>query len=476
LDNPFSEGRVDKLFESYRNKDGLLLTKRRERTDLEFKESFNYAGLAEYAKEMVAFANTEGGYIVFGIGDSPHELSGLDEKSLELFEGYEPKRVSRHFRKHFSHVINFDQTLYNYNGRHFGLFFTHECLNKPVICKTSYEKGNEVLYSEGDIIYRYDSESENIKYQELREIINKNVQKEKRSWQELFEQLSSISAASTASILDVEKKEIDGKRVIMDEKLQDQINFIKKGEFSEEEGAPTLRLDGEIEGIEGGIPTAEPDLDNVFDMFVEGNREYPEIYLKHLRYEYTYVPIWFFATQLGQQNSIDILQSCSGGKPGIKDKLLERLKEPFCKQDNIRTGSVNYKGEVFDFMDDFDLDELENNQNLKSLLKKTSEEFFDTHDNIKPFLYSQAIKRNVLRWLLLNQFSTIRNKKEWTKEGIKFLTQVMTNIESEELHTNEENILDTLAFLKRKYRNFEGKQDLIRKSFANIDLIKYAPG
>src|SRR5690625_7298845 len=47
--------------------------KSRENTRLEFKESFNFGNLAEYARTMAAFSNARGGFIVFGIKDSRSE-------------------------------------------------------------------------------------------------------------------------------------------------------------------------------------------------------------------------------------------------------------------------------------------------------------------------------------------------------------------------------------------------------------------
>ena len=41
--------------------------KSRERNNLEYKESFGLSSWAKYAKTMAAFANNQGGYILFGI-------------------------------------------------------------------------------------------------------------------------------------------------------------------------------------------------------------------------------------------------------------------------------------------------------------------------------------------------------------------------------------------------------------------------
>ena len=58
----------------------------REGTTIEFKESYNHGNMAQYFKAMAAFANNQGGYILFGIGDKPRRLIGLKDKSLSQFE------------------------------------------------------------------------------------------------------------------------------------------------------------------------------------------------------------------------------------------------------------------------------------------------------------------------------------------------------------------------------------------------------
>lgn len=58
----------------------------REGSTIEFKESYNHAGMAQYFKTMAAFANNSGGYIIFGVGDKPRRLIGLKDKNLSQFE------------------------------------------------------------------------------------------------------------------------------------------------------------------------------------------------------------------------------------------------------------------------------------------------------------------------------------------------------------------------------------------------------
>ena len=54
----------------------------REGSTIEFKESYNHSGMAQYFKAIAAFANNNGGYILFGVGDKPRRLLGLTGKTL----------------------------------------------------------------------------------------------------------------------------------------------------------------------------------------------------------------------------------------------------------------------------------------------------------------------------------------------------------------------------------------------------------
>ena len=49
----------------------------RENAFIEFKEAFNWANRAAYAKAMAAFANRNGGCLIFGVSDNPTRLVGL---------------------------------------------------------------------------------------------------------------------------------------------------------------------------------------------------------------------------------------------------------------------------------------------------------------------------------------------------------------------------------------------------------------
>lgn len=58
--------------------------KARESQTLEFKETFAMGSFPQYAKTMASFANNRGGFILFGIKDTPRVMVGINKAFIEL--------------------------------------------------------------------------------------------------------------------------------------------------------------------------------------------------------------------------------------------------------------------------------------------------------------------------------------------------------------------------------------------------------
>ncbi len=89
VDDPFSVDRLAEIFRFAPGSVDRLIS--RESTTLEFKESFGWKSLPDYARIMAAFANNKGGYLVFGVTDSPHLLKGLQKT---FFEELDPQQLT----------------------------------------------------------------------------------------------------------------------------------------------------------------------------------------------------------------------------------------------------------------------------------------------------------------------------------------------------------------------------------------------
>jgi predicted HTH transcriptional regulator len=132
-----------------RLKDGRLF--HREGQELEFKEQFNFAGLADYFRDFAAFANNRGGLLVFGVQDSPRVPIGLTEASLDQFNKIDPERITGYLLEIFSSNISWEQETFPIDGKHYGVFQIAESQMKPVIAKKNEGKDLQITNG-GDLL------------------------------------------------------------------------------------------------------------------------------------------------------------------------------------------------------------------------------------------------------------------------------------------------------------------------------------
>lgn len=227
-------------------KDGNLY--HRESQTLEFKESFNFAGLAEYFRDFAAFANNKGGWLIFGVKDRPkRELVGLNDKASNQLDKFDPEKISGYLLELFSGNISWIHDVITLNERKYGVFYIQEAQIKPIICKK-----DEGELKNGEIYFRYGGRTQKIQFAELEAIINHRIERQNTEWIDLISKIGK-SGPQNAAILDMEKGAIsknDAQILVVDDKLIDGIKWIKEGAFDEKEGAPTLKLVGEVQPID----------------------------------------------------------------------------------------------------------------------------------------------------------------------------------------------------------------------------------
>jgi hypothetical protein len=246
------------------NAAGLL--KSRESNTVEFKQSFNAANTAKYAKTMAAFANHRGGYIIFGVKDSPREIIGIKGNN---FENLEQERFTGAVNSLFSPSMEWECgsiTITNSNTtseKVFGWIYTEEAERKPIIAQ-KVDSGEKI--SSGDIFYRYRAKNEKIKFAEMNRIIDERIAKEREQLLRLFEVIRKSGTASLGIINYGNGKFTTpyGVDVAFDRKLVTQVlkkaKFIKEGSFDETEGIPVIKVTGNIDlAEEVPVPDIDPD-------------------------------------------------------------------------------------------------------------------------------------------------------------------------------------------------------------------------
>lgn len=238
----------EKIREFLRMNNGYLY--HREGQKLEFKEQYNFGGLADYFRDFAGFANNRGGYLIFGVKDSPRVPNGLNDNSLEQFKKIDPEKITGYLLDIFSGDIRWEQAEIEINGKLFGVFYIHEAQTKPIIAKM--DEGKHQIIKNGEIYFRYGGRTQKIQYAELESIIRRRVDQNNKQWIDL---MSKIGAAGpqNAAILDIEKSVIeknDAKILVIDDDLAAKLKFIKEGQISEKDGDPTLKLIGDVVPID----------------------------------------------------------------------------------------------------------------------------------------------------------------------------------------------------------------------------------
>jgi hypothetical protein len=219
-------------------------------------------------------ANNKGGRIVYGVQDNPHIPRGMTNNK---FNETDPKTIDKTIREYFSQELIWKSSTHKISEKEFGILIVDESENKPIICK----KNKDGVLREGAVYYRYRGETKEIEYAELQKILDKEREKEKLLWLKHVTRISTIGPKNV-QLLDTYKGEITtgGGKVLIDKNIIDKIKFVQEGKFVEKEGAPTLKLVGEISGIvdtENMLPN-----DKVYPLFTKDLQKL--LKLIHMRY------------------------------------------------------------------------------------------------------------------------------------------------------------------------------------------------
>lgn len=158
---------------------------------------------------------------------------------------------------------------------------------------------------DADIYFRYAGRSERIKSADLERIIDERRRNEEKLWLSFIEKASKIGIQN-ASLIDMSNGVISekGGTIFIDKKLLNQMKFIKEGEFNEKQGAPTLRLIGDVQQIETGkllisppkrIVKAIEQTDIIESFLKQETVDEPLNYISHICSCFSgYLPVYYY--------------------------------------------------------------------------------------------------------------------------------------------------------------------------------------
>ena len=273
----------------------------RENSRLEFKQSFNWSNRAKYGKALAAFANADGGFIVFGVRDAPRELVGVNEH----FESLDLADMSEYLNSAYAPELEFEVFVTQLSEIRLGVVYVAPARERPVV---SLKNDGQEKIREADIFYRYRARTERIRYPELQKLVLERQDRERELWLRHLSKIARIGVENVG-VLDLIDGHLSGPsgNLLVSTELLEKVQFIRKGHFVEanEPGSPALRLIGDVQAIP---PDALAPVRTVSQPLVIGEKEImlgflrqeqpegPTEYIKQACRESSfYMPIYYFA-------------------------------------------------------------------------------------------------------------------------------------------------------------------------------------
>ena len=313
---------------SSRNPNGTL--KSRESFTVEFKESFNKANIAKYAKAMAAYSNNRGGYIIFGVKDNPRLIAGLKNNN---FDNLNQEQFSEAVTSLFAPVIEWESGTFSIEvttadgetiSHKIGWIYTSEAEYKPIIAQ---KNNDSEKISCGDVFYRYRARNEKIKFAEMSRIIEERITKEREGLLKLFEVIRENKTANLGIVNYTNGKITTpyGVDVAFDRKLVTQVlkraKFIKEGSFHETGGIPVIKVTGNIDLAEE-VPVPEGNPDDTHPYIQRQLAEKLNISKNDL-----YALIWYYKMKEAKKYHIEITTSRNGKTHKFSEFALQFIKE-----------------------------------------------------------------------------------------------------------------------------------------------------
>lgn len=323
MKNPLSNTKLNELFK--KNNNGNVY--KNESTTIEYKEEFDWdvkRSRHKYLKTIAAFSNRDGGYLIFGISDSPRKFVGIN-KEFDAIDNYQ---ISQLINRFLTPSPDFEKTTYKKFGFTFGIIYIFAANKKPVVCIKDYDD----ILKDSSIYYRYNSLSCEIKSSELIELINLEKDRESKKWMELFSKISTVGVDNTA-IYNKYSGELttnNGNRFILNEDLIERLKIIDKYSI-QEEGSEALKIIGEIDS-HGTIvkqPLAINENEVLISFLETEDISSPKSYLKACCFTNTkYLPIYYYILKAGiSKDEAKSLISTVNSRSKVKKELQKRIDD-----------------------------------------------------------------------------------------------------------------------------------------------------
>lgn len=219
----------------------------------ECKENFGFRHADKWLRAVSALANHEGGYILFGVKDKEIIEGKIAKDSFQVvglsrddFFNADPADFSKKLKSVFDPTPVIEIANIELDENKVGVIYVQSHPGRPVIATK-----NEGSIKEGDIFFRYPGQSARIKYSDLRSLLDERDRQAREKMLPMLSELLKLGPqnAMIANLADG-RLSGEGQSILIGEELLDSINFIREGDFSEQKGAPALRLIGDVQAVD----------------------------------------------------------------------------------------------------------------------------------------------------------------------------------------------------------------------------------
>jgi hypothetical protein len=295
---------------------------------VEGKQSFNWGSQAEYCKTLAGMANNKGGYLLFGVQDGSFEIVGIAADRMERFD---LRRANEYVSRTFNQAFDIEKGQFEIRGMTIGALYVYASKEKPVICKV--DSGG---LCSGDVFYRYPGETRRIQAPELEKLLRERDAVAEGRFLGMAAKINE-AGVHNAAVLNLTTGEVDGEkgRFVIDETLLDRIKFVAQGRFKDVEGAPALRLIGDVQPVTAGVQAVERLIvgaiteRHIQEAFLSQTCRFPaEAYISaQTHIQPLWLPIFFFAMQgnLNLDQVVSVLRNSGSPYAERVERQVERV-------------------------------------------------------------------------------------------------------------------------------------------------------
>ncbi|WP_439471292.1 AlbA family DNA-binding domain-containing protein [Brevundimonas sp.] len=316
--------------------DQIWRLKEGESDTTECKAGFGLKHSHQWVKAIAALSNNRGGYVFFGVADGDHKGAAGQDLGYAVvglgsdeFARIDPAEITNKLRSVLDPTPRIEIAAREIGGTLIGVIYVEQHPSRPIIAQKA-EGGDKI--KEGDIFYRYPGQSIRIKYSDLRAMLDQRDRQARLDIMPMVERLLALGP-QRAMIADLDEGVLaTGQgRIVLDSDLIERINFIREGAFDEVNGAPTLKLIGEV------VPFNQDDIQSrgvITDDVVLRNflaQQTVSLPKEYIRYAVVgghaaWLPIGYFARRAGLSCSdVRTLVTSLQGQSARKKALLKRI-------------------------------------------------------------------------------------------------------------------------------------------------------